>query len=161
MKWQSASMVILSVIALTACVEIGPKPPDTAGCPVGRSPYQAADVALRIGWDTSEGSSRLPLGKVVVAAPGMCVQGDALQALGAQRPPSSPGGSAGQAFRAVTTGVAKLYWNPTSCGEACMKSTLIRITVTDGCQPLSRQDVTRMSYPPYPLQPAQSISAKL
>ena len=143
MRWQSACLAVAGLIPLTS-VSCYQTPPPAAGCPAGHTSYQAGDVALRLSEnDGQPGSSlRLPLGKVVVDVwPGTCASGGALQVLGPQQPPSVQGRSYPSAYRAVRVGQARLY-RVDSCGEVCMRPFATEITVTSGCQVLSRQYVT-------------------
>jgi hypothetical protein len=153
-------LVVVSVVALAAPGCSGKTPADT-GCAAGHSPYEGRDVALRLRrYHDFDGSYRLPLGKIVVSWSGVCASGDALEALANQSSPSTPGLSDGGAFRAVRTGGAFLSWSPV-CGEACQKPANVRVTVTAGCQLLSRGDAVNMTMPRYPIPPPQKISAKL
>jgi hypothetical protein len=124
-------------------------------------------VLLRLGLYDRDQPYRLPLGKVVTA-PACYANGDALEVLGSPTRAATPVPT-GRAFRAVKVGQA---WLGTTedCGggEACLDDRFAaQITVTDGCQVLSRNAViqkvvTRIggrtrSWPP----PTTSISAKL
>jgi hypothetical protein len=83
----------------------------------------------------------LPFGKVVVVVwPEICASGGALQVLGPLQPPSAQGRSYASAYRAVRIGKATLY-RVDSCGEVCIKPFSVGITVTDGCEVLSRNEV--------------------
>jgi hypothetical protein len=83
-----------------------------------------------------------------------------LQPLGTQAPPVSPGGNDYRAFRAVRIGRAVLT-HAYACGEACQRPMQVFITVTDGCQLLSRTEAVNLTLPPYPIPPPQMTSAKL
>ena len=159
-KWPAVWLTALSLMTLTAPGCSGRPPADT-GCSAGRGQYDAQDVALRLdpGWD-AEGSYLLPLGKVVVTWPGVCANGLALQAVGTQLAPSTPYVSDRNAFRAVRVGTVYLN-HPYACGEACQKPVNVRITVTDGCQRLSRDAAAKMATPQYPLPPPVTVSTKL
>ncbi len=147
-KWPAVWLTALSLMTLAAPGCSGRPPADT-GCSAGRGQYDAQDVALRLdpGWD-AEGSYLLPLGKVVVTWPGVCANGPALQAVGTQLAPSTPYVRDVNAFRAVRVGTVYLS-HPYACGEACQKPVNLRITVTDGCQLLSRDAAARMATPQY------------
>jgi len=81
------------------------------------------------------------MGKVVaVVWAGICASGDALQVLGPLQPPNVQGQSYGSAYRAVRIGKARLY-GVYACSEACPKPFNAEITVTNGCEILSRKAV--------------------
>jgi hypothetical protein len=141
MRWAH----FLALAGLIPLLSVGcyQPPPPAAGCPAGHAMYGAADVAIRLTQDDGFAriALRLPLGKVVLVVwPGICASGDALQVLGAPQAPAAGGQGYGSAFRAVKLGKAMLYSN-WACGEACMKPFGVQITVTNGCETLSRQDV--------------------
>ena len=143
MRWQPALVVAASVIPLTVAGCSQPPPP-AAGCPAGHAPYQAGEVALRLGENEAGGNAsfRLPFGKVVVVVwPAICTSGEALQVLGPLQPPNVQGRTYASAFRAVRIGQATLH-RVDSCGEACLKPFSVGITVTDGCEVRSRSDVS-------------------
>jgi hypothetical protein len=138
MIWRPAVLVVASVIAVQASAGCGQQAAATT-CPAGHSPYQAADVALRLGADDSGRSYRLPLGEIVTAGSGFCVSGDALEVLGPQSEPASPGPIDAQAYRAVRTGQADIH-QIIVCSEACFAAFVAKITVTNGCELLSREN---------------------
>jgi hypothetical protein len=143
MRWQPALVAVASVIPLTSAACYQPPPP-AAGCPAGHASYQAGEVALRLGENDagSTSSLRLPFGKVVVVVwPEICASGEALQVLGPLQPPNVQGRTYASAFRAVRIGKATLH-RVDSCGEVCMKPFSVGITVTDGCEVLSRNEVS-------------------
>lgn len=162
MKTRAVWLVVVSVIALAAqgCSKAPPTGVVGTPCPPGTATYESRDVALRLQVGQLDGSYRLPLGKVVVSWSGVCAQGDALQAIGKQSPPASPDGNDYRAFRAVRIGRAVLT-HTYACGEACQRPMQVFITVTDGCQLLTRTDAVNLTLPPYPIPPPQVTSAKL
>jgi hypothetical protein len=168
MKWRPVVLVVASVIAVQASAGCGHQPVATT-CAAGHSPYQAADVALRLGADDSGRSYRLPLGKIVTAGSGFCVSGDALEVLGQQSEPASPGSIHAQAYRAVRTGQADIH-QIIVCSEACFAAFVAKITVTNGCELLPREDAIQKVLTRHPISWPQgtspppgptSISAKL
>jgi hypothetical protein len=168
MRWRPAVLVVVSLIAMQASAACGHRTAATT-CPAGHSPYQTADVALRL-LDVDRGRSyRLPLGKIVTTTQGFCADGDALEVLALQSAPSSPGRFDVQAFRAVRIGQAGIS-EITACSETCYAAFTAKITVTNGCELLSRTDainkvLTRdpVSWPQGSSPPPgpTSISAKL
>jgi hypothetical protein len=161
MKWQSTSLVVLSVATLAACSTLG-RPPSPTGCPAGHSTFEAGDVALRLGADDRLRTYRLPIGKVVVVPqPGICESGAALEPLA---PSGTPGPRGNAAYRAVRVGVA--YFNGPPCmSEACYWFG-VTIRVTDGCQLLSRTDVISKVLTRHPIsipqgEPPPAPKAKL
>jgi hypothetical protein len=162
MKTRAVWLMAMSVIVLAAQGCYNPPHAVVIGspCPPGQSTYESRDVALRLYAGQVDGSYRLPLGKIVVSWSGVCAEGNALQPLGSQSPSVSPGENDYRAFRAVRIGRAVLT-HPYACGEACQKPMQIFITVTDGCQLLSRTEVVNLTLPQYPIPPPQLTYTKL
>lgn len=162
MKRHAAWLVVVSALALTAqgCYQPGPAIVVGTPCPPGQATYESGDVALRLHAGQLDGRYRLPLGKVVVSWSGVCAEGDALQPLGNQSPSVSPVGNDYRAFRAVRIGRAVLT-HSYACSEACQRPMQVFITVTDGCQLLSRTDVVNLTLPHYPIRPPQVTYTKL
>lgn len=150
MKWHSAWLAILGGISLAAVSGCSARTTVTP-CPVGNSQYRSSEVALRLDFMDDGGSYRLPLGKVVVAPGNTCASGDPVEVLGSQLPPRTPAPFLGDysAFRAGRTGTANIYQKPCS-GGACGHSFAVDITVTNGCQPLSRTDAISRVTTRYP-----------
>ena len=149
MRWQSAWLVALCGIALAAgggCTEGKP-----TACPAGNSQFSASDIALRLDFRDDGNTYRLPLGKVVIAPFGICGSGDAIEVIGKQALSSTPSPHFGvpQAFRGVRTGVANIA--EAGCtGGACGQRLDVDVTVTEGCQPLSRGDAISLVMKGYP-----------
>jgi hypothetical protein len=136
MNWRAVAVAAAwlgASFATFACSQLaysGPSP-----CPAGSSAYQEADVALRLHEVDRNRGFRLPLGEVVTTGAGYCSVGDALEVLRQQ--------SGVQAFRAVRVGFAQISRVNYCPGEACMEGFSVSITVTNGCQALSREDAIR------------------
>jgi hypothetical protein len=136
MNWRAVAVAAAwwgATFATFACGQLaysGPSP-----CPAGSSAYEEADVALRLREADRNRAYRLPLGEVVTTGAGYCASGDALEVLKQQ--------SGVQAFRAVRVGsvqISRINYCP---GEACMEGFSVSITVTNGCQALSREEAIR------------------
>jgi hypothetical protein len=162
MKMRGVGVMVAGMMSLVAQACTSPPHAVVIGtpCPPGQATYESREVALRLHVGQLDGFYRLPLGKVVVSWSGVCTTGDALQPLGTQAPPVSPGGNDYRAFRAVRIGRAVLT-HAYACGEACQRPMQVFITVTDGCQLLSRTEAVNLTLPPYPIPPPQVTSAKL
>jgi hypothetical protein len=149
MRWQSAWLVALCGIELATAV--GCAEGTIAACPAGPSQFSASEIALRLDFRDDGNAYRLPLGKVVIAPSGVCGTGDAIEAIGNEALSNTPSPSFGvpQAFRAVRTGVSSIA-EPGCTGGACGQRLNVDVTVTNGCQPLSRSDAISLFMKRYP-----------
>ena len=137
MRWPATGLlavVITAVFGISGCGQ--PAYSGSSPCPPGTTAYQEIDVALHLREVNRDQAYRLPLGEIVTAPGiGYCASGDGLEVLKQQ--------SGVQAFRAVRVGAAQIARISSCTGEVCYQGFSVSITITEGCQALSRDEAVR------------------